>query len=66
MDMTSPSLPGSPIEDAERIEILLDLDPDSSLYQYLTWLENEVERLREEAERAYRDSSRLKRLLATK
>jgi hypothetical protein len=28
--------------DEERVELYLELNPDSTLYQYITWLEEEL------------------------
>lgn len=42
MDAIGPNLPGCPLEYGDRLRLILELDPDSALYQYITWLEDEL------------------------
>lgn len=61
MDAIGPNLPGCPIEDEERIALMVEMDPDSLLYQYLTWLETEIRETRDLNEQLNRRIASLRR-----
>jgi hypothetical protein len=61
MDAIGPNLPGCPLEDEERVGLMIELDPDSLTYQYITWLEAELLTYIEKNEDLHRENVNIKR-----
>jgi hypothetical protein len=63
LDAIGPNLPGCPLEYEERVGLLMELDPDSLVYEYITWLEETVATAIEKNEELSRENNNIRRYL---
>lgn len=61
MDIIGPPLEGAPIDDEERLQLFMEFHPESLVSRYITWLEDELRSIKEQAESEHRELVYLRR-----